>query len=260
MRQVVRRTVVRRLRRVVLWNGNVEPPLRTIITEQDHIVRWAWRTRPAPSTFLPVADARGAGGVDDREVRAVPDPVVRDLRQRPHGDVVPGGLRRVRAPRTPHPGPAGRRRLAPPPALRGRSDSPGSRRRDRDGQVRRGGRRDPCRRRRRHDVAGHRLPVPARRARRRRAGRSPPPAPATTVDAAVGAAIPDPERACSRRGSAADDGDQATTVALLLGTLQPPDTASARSPPSQPSPPDNWSEPSRVHRVRAPGTARWSWP
>ncbi|GAA1722620.1 adenylate kinase [Isoptericola hypogeus] len=45
MRQVVRRTVSRRLRRTVLWNGNVEPPLRTVFTDQDHILRWAWRTR-----------------------------------------------------------------------------------------------------------------------------------------------------------------------------------------------------------------------
>lgn len=44
IRQVVRRTVGRRLRREVLWNGNVEPPLRTILTDRDHVVRWAWRT------------------------------------------------------------------------------------------------------------------------------------------------------------------------------------------------------------------------
>jgi adenylate kinase family enzyme len=44
MRQVVRRTVVRRLRRQRLWNGNVEPPLRTVFTDPEHIVRWAWRT------------------------------------------------------------------------------------------------------------------------------------------------------------------------------------------------------------------------
>ncbi|WP_148571066.1 AAA family ATPase [Nocardioides caldifontis] len=42
MRQVVRRTVVRRLRRQRLWNGNVEPPLRTVLTDPEHIVRWAW--------------------------------------------------------------------------------------------------------------------------------------------------------------------------------------------------------------------------
>jgi adenylate kinase family enzyme len=44
MRQVIRRTVVRRLRRERLWNGNVEAPLWTIFTEPDHIVRWAWNT------------------------------------------------------------------------------------------------------------------------------------------------------------------------------------------------------------------------
>ena len=44
LRRVVRRTLRRRLRREVLWNGNVEPPLRTFLTDRDHIVRWAWRT------------------------------------------------------------------------------------------------------------------------------------------------------------------------------------------------------------------------
>jgi adenylate kinase family enzyme len=42
MRQIVRRTLVRRVRRQELWNGNVEPPLWTIFTDHDHIVRWAW--------------------------------------------------------------------------------------------------------------------------------------------------------------------------------------------------------------------------
>jgi adenylate kinase family enzyme len=46
MRQHVRRTLRRRLRRVELWNGNVEPPLWTILVDRDHIVRWAWRTHP----------------------------------------------------------------------------------------------------------------------------------------------------------------------------------------------------------------------
>lgn len=45
MRQVVRRTVVRRLRRQQLWNGNTEPPLWTVLTDREHIVRWAWQTR-----------------------------------------------------------------------------------------------------------------------------------------------------------------------------------------------------------------------
>jgi adenylate kinase family enzyme len=44
MARVVRRTVRRSRRREVLWNGNVEPPLRTFLTNGDHIVRWAWRT------------------------------------------------------------------------------------------------------------------------------------------------------------------------------------------------------------------------
>ncbi|WP_250444416.1 AAA family ATPase [Actinotalea sp. C106] len=45
MRQVITRTVRRRVHHQELWNGNVEPPLRTIVTDPDHIVRWAWRTR-----------------------------------------------------------------------------------------------------------------------------------------------------------------------------------------------------------------------
>jgi adenylate kinase family enzyme len=44
MRRVVRRTMVRRLLRQILWNGNIEPPLRTIFTDGEHIVRWAWKT------------------------------------------------------------------------------------------------------------------------------------------------------------------------------------------------------------------------
>ena len=44
MRRVVQRTVCRRLRRQLLWNGNVEPPLWTVFTDREHIVRWAWST------------------------------------------------------------------------------------------------------------------------------------------------------------------------------------------------------------------------
>lgn len=42
--RVVRRTVRRRLRRVELWNGNLEPALRTFFTDPDHIVRWSARS------------------------------------------------------------------------------------------------------------------------------------------------------------------------------------------------------------------------
>ncbi len=44
MAQLVRRTVVRRVRREPLWNGNQEPPLRTVMTDPEHILRWAWTT------------------------------------------------------------------------------------------------------------------------------------------------------------------------------------------------------------------------
>lgn len=44
MRQVVARTLRRRLRRERLWNGNLEPPLWTVVTDREHIVRWAWST------------------------------------------------------------------------------------------------------------------------------------------------------------------------------------------------------------------------
>ena len=44
LRRVVARTLRRRLRRQVLWNGNMEPPLRTIFTDREHIIRWAWST------------------------------------------------------------------------------------------------------------------------------------------------------------------------------------------------------------------------
>lgn len=44
MGQVIARTLRRRLRREELWNGNVEPPLWTVFTDREHIVRWAWST------------------------------------------------------------------------------------------------------------------------------------------------------------------------------------------------------------------------
>lgn len=44
MCQLGARTLSRRLRRTELWNGNLEPPLWTLAIEQDHILRWAWRT------------------------------------------------------------------------------------------------------------------------------------------------------------------------------------------------------------------------
>jgi adenylate kinase family enzyme len=45
MWRVGRRTVVRRLLRQELWNGNREGPLRTFFTDREHVVRYAWATR-----------------------------------------------------------------------------------------------------------------------------------------------------------------------------------------------------------------------
>jgi adenylate kinase family enzyme len=59
MAQLVPRTVRRRVRRTELWNGNVEPPLWTVFTDPDHILRWAWRTHPR--TGQRIAAARDAG-------------------------------------------------------------------------------------------------------------------------------------------------------------------------------------------------------
>ncbi|MGJ9371798.1 AAA family ATPase [Nesterenkonia sp. CF4.4] len=43
---VARRTLMRRATRASLWDAGLrEEPLRTIFTEKDHIIRWAWRTR-----------------------------------------------------------------------------------------------------------------------------------------------------------------------------------------------------------------------
>jgi len=66
MRQVVRRTVERRLRRQQLWNGNTEPPLWTILTDREHIVRWAWQTR-----------AKTAARVEELGIRRPELPIVR---------------------------------------------------------------------------------------------------------------------------------------------------------------------------------------
>jgi adenylate kinase family enzyme len=56
MYQVTRRTLRRRLHHEVLWNGNVEAPLRTVLTDRQHIVRWAWTTHD--KTALKIATLR----------------------------------------------------------------------------------------------------------------------------------------------------------------------------------------------------------
>lgn len=59
--RVVRRTLRRRLRREILWNGNVEPPLHTIFTDREHIVRWAVSTRNTYRTRVPALEHDHAG-------------------------------------------------------------------------------------------------------------------------------------------------------------------------------------------------------
>ncbi|MFC9558512.1 AAA family ATPase [Agromyces sp. NPDC056965] len=57
MRQVVVRTMRRRVRREELWNGNLEPALTTIFSDPEHIIRWAWNTHASRSAL--VDDAAG---------------------------------------------------------------------------------------------------------------------------------------------------------------------------------------------------------
>jgi adenylate kinase family enzyme len=61
LRRVIGRTVRRRLLRVELWNGNLEPSLRTILTDPDHIIRWAVRTRPDHPRLVRAALAANPG-------------------------------------------------------------------------------------------------------------------------------------------------------------------------------------------------------
>lgn len=56
MARLVRRTLRRRLRRIELWNGNVEPPLHTIFTDPEHIVRWGWKGRAKMRRRVDVAE------------------------------------------------------------------------------------------------------------------------------------------------------------------------------------------------------------
>lgn len=48
--RVTRRTVGRRFRGEELWNGNREAALRTVFTDPEHIIRYAWATRHGAGT------------------------------------------------------------------------------------------------------------------------------------------------------------------------------------------------------------------
>lgn len=60
LRRLVQRTVRRRVRREILWHGNVEPPLHSFFTApEDNIVRWSISTRDKYRALIPrVAESR----------------------------------------------------------------------------------------------------------------------------------------------------------------------------------------------------------
>jgi adenylate kinase family enzyme len=55
--RVFRRTANRSRSGAVLWNGNVEPPLRSVFTSDESILRWAWKTRRAARSLVPALEA-----------------------------------------------------------------------------------------------------------------------------------------------------------------------------------------------------------
>lgn len=61
MWRVIRRTVLRRVRREELWNGNIEPSLWTIWSDPEHIIRWAWGTRKNYRVLVPESAQRHPG-------------------------------------------------------------------------------------------------------------------------------------------------------------------------------------------------------
>jgi adenylate kinase family enzyme len=54
--RVVRRTLSRRIHRTELWNGNREPPLRTMLTDPEHIIRWSIATRNVYAERVPALE------------------------------------------------------------------------------------------------------------------------------------------------------------------------------------------------------------
>ncbi len=59
--RLLRRTLRRRLRRQELWNGNVEPPLSTVVTDREHVVRYAVTGRHKYRERVPLLEAQHPG-------------------------------------------------------------------------------------------------------------------------------------------------------------------------------------------------------
>lgn len=61
MKRLIGRTLRRRLARQELWNGNFEPPLRSIFSDEDHIIRWGMRTRSKLRPVVPILEREHPG-------------------------------------------------------------------------------------------------------------------------------------------------------------------------------------------------------
>lgn len=72
--RLVRRTIRRRWSREELWNGNTEAPLWTVLTDREHIVRWAFRSRRNYTAAVP------------RLIHEYPDLIVVRLRSQQEAD------------------------------------------------------------------------------------------------------------------------------------------------------------------------------
>jgi adenylate kinase family enzyme len=59
--RAARRTIRRSRTKEPLWNGNVEPALRTIFRDPEHILRWAWSTRNKYRTSVPALPEQHPG-------------------------------------------------------------------------------------------------------------------------------------------------------------------------------------------------------
>ena len=59
--RLIGRTIRRRVRREVLWNGNVEGPLWKFFTGRDHIIWWAIRSRGKYDRVIPALEATHPG-------------------------------------------------------------------------------------------------------------------------------------------------------------------------------------------------------
>ena len=70
MARVIRRTMRRARTREELWNGNVEPGLVHAVTNDEGIIRWAWKTRAKYRALVPRAGVPTVRLRTQREIEA----------------------------------------------------------------------------------------------------------------------------------------------------------------------------------------------